>query len=354
YGALLHLRAELYRRHGLASYRAPCPVISVGNLSAGGTGKTPMVLWLAQRLRGWPQRLAIVSRGYGAAARPVADGPRGVTVVADPDGIRLASPQAGDEPLLLARNLPGVTVLTGANRARLIEYAVTRYGAGIILMDDGFQHLRVQRDLDLLLMDARHPLGNGHVLPGGILREWPRAVQRADAILLTRCPTEALFEQAREILAPWVCDKPLLRADHQGVACLRLGDEQPLPLATLAQQPVLAFCGIARPDSFARSLAAISVSSRAFLAFPDHFAFTRASITRLIQQARACQAEALLCTEKDAVKVQPEWLEEGTSAFPLYYLRMRMHFATEPLWLNQRLRLLLGPAGPDAGPHPPA
>ncbi len=355
YGAVMGLRATLYRRHLLSAYRAPCPVISVGNLSAGGTGKTPMVLWLAQQLAPWHRRLAIVSRGYGTPATRTPGGPEGITIVADPDGVRLAPPQAADEAVLLARRLPGVTVLTGADRSRLIRFAVAQYGAEIILMDDGFQHLRVQRDLDLVLMDARRPLGNGALLPGGILRECPQALHRCHAIILTRCGSEGLFEEAKGLLTPLVPGKPLWRANHQPADWMPLGETNPLPLSALTATPVLAFCGIARPDSFARLLEQTGTRTTGWEIFPDHFAFTQKRLDALVQTAHAQQAQALVCTEKDAVKIDPDWLKGEGSPLPLLFLRMDLHFPTPPVWLYQRLTALLGPpSSPDAAPHPPA
>ncbi|MEO5362153.1 MAG: tetraacyldisaccharide 4'-kinase [Magnetococcus sp. DMHC-8] len=355
YGAIMQGRAGLYRRRILPSFRAPCPVISVGNLTAGGTGKTPMVLWLARQLAHGPHRLAIVSRGYGTPAASQPGQPEGVTVVADPDGVRIHPPRAADEAALLARHLPGVTILTGADRARLIRFAVTQYGVGLILMDDGFQHLRVQRDLDLVLLDARHPLGNGALLPGGILRERPQALHRADGLVVTRCGDAALFAQASATLARFAPDKPILQADHQPTAWQQPGDAQTLPLSTLADTPVLAFCGIARPDSFARLLAQTRTSVTGWQIFPDHFAFTRQTLATLIRQGHATRAQALVCTAKDAVKIPPAWLEAFTPTLPLFVLQMEMVFPTAPVWLQAQLATLAGITySPDAAPRPPA
>ncbi|MEO5339014.1 MAG: tetraacyldisaccharide 4'-kinase [Magnetococcus sp. MYC-9] len=352
YGGIMGLRAELYHRRILPSYRAPCPVISVGNLSAGGTGKTPMVLWLARQLAPWQAGLAIVSRGYGASAPPDDEHP-GITQVADANGPRLGPAEAGDEALLLAHNLPGVTILTGADRARLIRHAVDCCGSRLILMDDGFQHLRVQRDLNVLLMDARQPLGNGALLPGGILRESPQAMRRADVIILTRCESPELFAQARQRLTPHAPQTPFLHAEHRPTAWLRLGETAPLPLSALQRVPVLAFCGIARPDSFAQTLARLQVHTTGLVTLTDHAAFGRPVMARLIRQARARQAQAMVCTEKDAVKILPVWLEAEPPHLPLYVLRMAIHFPEPPLWLQQRLASLVDTPlnSPTVAPH---
>lgn len=358
YGAAQRLRTDLYRRGLLASYRAPCPVISVGNLTAGGTGKTPTVLWLARQFLARhanhhtpegrrptpPGSLAIVSRGYGTTARrhatnPAGDSPRQqhVTLVADPDGVRLDPPDAADEATLLARNLPGVVVLTGPDRARLIRFAVEQYDTRLIMMDDGFQHLRVQRDLDLVLVDAKRPLGNGAMLPGGVLREPPSALTRCDAMLITRADDPVATQNTQALLAQLAPGKPIFCAQHQPQAWVRLGSEQPHDLSTLAHTPVLAFCGIARPNSFVHLLETLNTQTTGFHAFPDHFAFSEQEMNHLIQKARATHAKALVCTEKDAVKISPSWLAARQDGLPLFFLRMDLVFSEEPTWIYEQL-----------------
>ncbi|MBF0348154.1 MAG: tetraacyldisaccharide 4'-kinase, partial [Magnetococcales bacterium] len=184
YGWVQAGRTHLYRRGWLTRWQGACPVISVGNLTAGGTGKTPMVAWLGRYFldRGIP--LAIVSRGYRQRSRAP------ITLVANREQRILDAPEAADEAVLLAQELPGAVVLTGPDRRRLIHHATHHLGCRLILMDDGFQQVPVYRDLDLVLLDARHPWGNGRILPGGVLREFPRAIGRADGIIFTRAGNE--------------------------------------------------------------------------------------------------------------------------------------------------------------------
>ena len=341
YGAIQYLRTEMYRRNLLSSYRPPCQVISVGNLSAGGTGKTPMVLWLArqlsQRLRRKEGGVAIVSRGYGTAQTPFSTTPKGITIVATPEGIHLTPPQAADEAALLAYNLPGVVVLTGADRADLIHFAIEQYGSELILMDDGFQHLRVKRDLDLVLVDAQHPFGNGYLLPGGILREQPSALQRCDALLITRAHDRIATEKTKALLQQTVPGKPILCADHRPQAWMRLDTTQPIALSMLENRPVLAFCGIARPDSFAKLLGNTKIQTAGLHIFPDHFPFTKHTLENLIQKARSVQAQALVCTEKDAVKISKAWLTTDLGTFPLFFLRMELVFLEDATWIKNRM-----------------
>ncbi len=171
YGGIQWLRRRLYHLGVLRAWRAPCPVISVGNLSSGGTGKG--------------LRPAIISRGYRQGSTEP------VTIVSGLEKQRLKPPVAADEAALLAQRLPGVPVLTGPDRVRSIREALARFDVNLVLLDDGFQHLKVQRDLNIVLLDAHHPLGNGRVLPGGILREFPSALKAADLVFLTRKWTTA-------------------------------------------------------------------------------------------------------------------------------------------------------------------
>ena len=330
YGGIQALRAWGYR-HGLPpTFRPPCPVISVGNLTAGGTGKTPMVRWLAQQLRAMGKNPAIVSRGYGQEARGA------VTVVADRSGLLLSPPLAADEAVLLARNLPGVPVLTGKKRIHPIRHAIERLGADIILLDDGFQHLQVARDLNLLLMDCRHPLGNGRLLPGGILRESPAALARCDAIVLTRARQPQWRHAARQLLAGLAPDKPLLFADHQPAGWHPLGGPStPLPEPFPGPAPVFACAGIARPDAFRETLAALGVNLVGFHPFPDHHPFSAAAMARLNAMARQAGAAFLLCTEKDAVKMDAATLE-----MPTFFLGLELVFLENPGWLWEKMGLL--------------
>ncbi|MBF0426780.1 MAG: tetraacyldisaccharide 4'-kinase [Magnetococcales bacterium] len=330
YGSLQALRAHGYARRWRAAFRPPRPVISVGNITSGGTGKTPLVLWLAQEILGLGYRPAIVSRGYGQeSATPI-------TVVADPDGVRARPPLVADEPFLLANRLPGVAVLTGPERALLIRAALERYPIDIILMDDAFQHLQVARDLDLLLLDARQPWGNGHLLPAGVLREFPAAVRRCDGLILTRANQANAPEVVEQQLTQLAPGKPILRAHHHPECWVRVGTGETLPLAALSTPRVQPFCALARPDAFRATLDGLGMHTQPLAIFPDHHPFQPSDLARLVHRATRGGAEILVCTEKDAVKINAAWSE-----MPLFYLRMAFHFPTNPDWLRARLRTLL-------------
>ncbi|MBF0627884.1 MAG: tetraacyldisaccharide 4'-kinase [Magnetococcales bacterium] len=325
-GGLQWLKAKRHELGICRAYRAPCPVISVGNLTVGGTGKTPMVLWIARRLQAAGHRVAVVSRGYRQESRAR------VTVVADPDGVRLAPPEAADEAVLIARSLPGVTVLTGADRPALIRHAVEALQCDRIVMDDGFHRLDVARDLDLVLVDARRPFGNGRLLPGGILREFPAALSRCDALILTRADDPISTGKSLERLGRLFPGQPLLTAIHAPTAWIPIHPPgPPLPLDALRGQAAYAFCGLAAPEGFQRTLAALPLALTGFHPFPDHHPFTSAELERLQKEAQKGGADCLVCTEKDAVKVH------ASPAIPLFALRVEMQVEQGRGWLEREM-----------------
>lgn len=328
YGGVQFLRAHFYQV--LPTYHAPCPVISVGNLTTGGTGKTPMVWWLASYLQQAKQQVGVVSRGYLQHSKAP------ITVVADPDGIRLTPPMAADEAALLATALPGITVLTGKNRPDLIRHAVEQFQCNFILMDDGFQRLDVHKELNLLLLDAQRPFGNGRLLPGGLLREFPNAINRCDAIVLTRAHHPQATQKIRHYLQTHHPNKPVMTAIHRPTAWIPLHpNAQPLPLDALTE-PVLAFCGLATPEAFLHTLQAQAIHLTDFRPFPDHHVFSNQEITQLENLAKTTGAKALVCTEKDAIK-----LINQQKTVPIFALRVEMSFQEKPEWLENRLQALI-------------
>jgi tetraacyldisaccharide 4'-kinase len=320
YAAALRLRAWLYARDRLKSYRAPVPVISVGNLSVGGTGKTPMVDYLVRYVSGLGKRVAVVSRGYGSTQGA------GVRVVCAGQGPLLEAGQAGDEPLLLARRNPAALVVVAPRRADGVRRAVA-LGAEVVLLDDGFQHLAVARDFDLVLLDAARPFGNGRVLPAGLLRESRTALRRGDLFVLTRC-------RDAQASAP-ALPGPVLRCRHElAPQAMSLGGET-RRLKDLAALRGVAFAGIARPRDFFRGLEAQGLHLAACLSFSDHAAYDGATLARLTRVAAG--ADFLVTTEKDAVKLAGVRLP-----LPCFYVPLELVFL-EPGQLQERLRPVICP-----------
>lgn len=293
YRVVAGLRAGLYRCGLMSVYRAAVPVISVGNLTVGGTGKTPVTDALVKRLIARGMRVAVVSRGYGGRYQ------NAVGTVSLGDGRVLMLPRdAGDEPCLLAVRNPALRVYVARRRALGVK-AAEEAGAQIIILDDGFQHLAVCRDLNIALLDARAPFGNGQLLPAGPLREAPGALRRADLVILTHA------EQSNRREIPF--SGSVLRCRHRLADTLITLDGKEVPWSALTGQSVLAFAGIARPDDFFAALQARGVMLSGTLALNDHQDYSGEQLNRLLQ---SCDNNKLLITtEKDAVKL-------STIAFP--------------------------------------
>lgn len=322
YALAMQARAQAYA-HGLMRVRRmPAPVVSVGNLSMGGTGKSPLVQYVARLLLAHGHKPAIISRGYGGRAR----GP--VNVVSEGRGALLSAQEAGDEPRWLADTLPGVPVLTGKKR-HLPAAAAIRMGAEVLILDDGFQHLAVDRDVNLALFNADRLSGNGRVFPGGELREPLSALKRATAFVLTTVGegNRAGAMAFGEALTRRFPDRPVFLAAYTAAGAIRLspgGDCDCLPLAVAQAQMatgLFAFCGIAEPGAFFQSLASLQVPLKGVCALDDHHAYRAAHLPLLCAKARRCGAQALVTTEKDLVKLAPL---VHTLELPLYCLRMQV------------------------------
>lgn len=304
YGVVMQLRAWCYRSGVCRVRRLPRPVISVGNLTVGGTGKTPVTAWIARQLLAQGLKVAVLSRGYGGSLEGQ------VALVADGQNLLLTPDQCGDEPYLLASTIPGLMVVIGSDRYRAGQLAMERLRPDVFLLDDGFQHLRLHRDLNILLMDCRRPVGNGHVLPAGPLREPASAIQRADRLIYTRCA-------ATDVPATLDLQLPQCLARHRIASFRRLSDDVELRPEQLLGDKVAAFAGIADPQGFFDGLRHAGIVVSASLALADHEAYGGATLARLGRLGRETGAAWLLTTEKDGVKVRqlaPDWLPQVVTA----------------------------------------
>ncbi|MDR1989107.1 MAG: tetraacyldisaccharide 4'-kinase [Acidobacteriaceae bacterium] len=322
YGAAAAERRQWYARHPSRVRRLARPVVSVGNLRVGGSGKTPVTAYIARLLVRQGERPAILSRGYRRA-----NPQNGVTVVSDTTGVRADVDTAGDEPLMLARELPGVPVLVATERARAGQMAEERYGATVHILDDGFQHLQLARDIDLLLI-AEADLAE-LVLPGGLLRESIDTASVADAVLVSD-PDDAAAARVVEQLGP--------REAFQVVRAFRA----PRTLldnteTSIGGTRVLAVSGIARPERFVHDLSGAGVIVAGSMAFPDHHRYTRGDIDRILETARQASADLIVTTHKDAVRLERfSWTE-----IPAVYLPLDVRVTPEARfsdWLLERLR----------------
>lgn len=300
-GASLHRTA--YRRGWLPRVRLPARVVSVGNLTVGGSAKTPLVAWLARQLRARGHKVAVLSRGVGGTRQ------RAINVVSDGKRVLSTPDEVGDEPLWIAGASPGVPVLAGRNRAALGLRALAVFGSEVLLLDDGFQHHRLVRDVDLVCVDASLGLGNRHVLPRGPLREPVGALNLADALVITRRrPGDA---PGLESVSPLI---PRFGFDLEPLALRPVSGGERLAPSALRGLRLGLLAGIARPDRLREHLVEMGGDVVAEHVRPDHHGYTRAEIASLDRGL------PWVTTGKDAVKIPPEWanglrlwvIEEGT------------------------------------------
>jgi len=314
-GLSVYLAAEqigLRRRTRLA-----VPVISTGNLSVGGTGKTPMVQLAARHFQQQGRSVAILSRGYRGARE------LGEAAVSDTSGrVLLGADEAGDEAALLARTLPGVPVIAGKDRRRSGRIALDRFNSDLLLLDDGLQYWQLARDLDIVLVDAKKPFDNGYPLPRGLLREPKRNIRRAGVILVTRSDRISSEEKMalREELTRLAPGVPVFFARHRaaGWHAATPGGEGIQP------EECLAVCAIAQPESFLQAAEQAGITVVGSLVFEDHARYGQAEKDQIAGKIKECGAHCILTTEKDAVKMPPNFLD-----VPIFTLRTEIEIEDE-------------------------
>ena len=286
YGMIVDARNRRYDAGRSEIHRATCPVVSVGNITVGGTGKTPFVEWIVRRLETLGRKPAVLSRGYGGSGGD------------------------NEEARLLAENCPGVPMLCDPDRVAAAERACREHAADCLVLDDGFQHRRLHRDLDIVLVDATRPFGTGRFFPAGILREGLSGLRRADAIVITRCDKldvdslDALHNGLAE-LAP---DAVIARAVHRPAALVGL-DGASEDADWLGQKSVLAFSGVGNPGAFEQTLLNLRSRPLGAVRFGDHHLYSADDVERLAAHAKLLEADAVVTTQKDAVKLREMWPE---------------------------------------------
>lgn len=302
----VHVRNACYRKGVFRSRRLSCKVVSIGNITVGGTGKTPMSIYVASAVRQMGLRVAVLSRGYRGASE------KSGGIVSDGETVRMNPAQAGDEPYLMASKLKGVPVLVGRNRYRMGEIAVDRFNVDVLVLDDGFQHVALARDLDIVLLDDRRPFGNRHLLPRGTLREPLSALARSDAFILTRTvsPGSVSLDAIHDIAK----HRPVFTSSHRPGIQKIIGREKPLssaqtgtpplqPETFLDRRPVFVFSGISGNKDFHHTVRHLGVKLTGALEFPDHHFYSSGDIARIHRRAVDAGAELLLTTEKDYARI---------------------------------------------------
>ncbi len=327
YGAAVRIRSFLFDQDIIRSRQLPCRVVSVGNITVGGTGKTPMTIRVAELARQLGLRPVILSRGYKGGAE------KSGGIVSDGTNMLMSPAMAGDEPFMMGRRLPGVPVLVGADRRRMGQMAIDAFSPDLIVLDDGFQHRYLRRDLDLVLVDDRIFPGNGHLLPRGLLREPVSALHRSSAVILTRCnfPQSISFRR----LAAEVPGKPLFISRHapyvdgiyqngDPVSSCR-SDSVHTDLSLLNHAGVMLFSGIARNAEFSRMATEAGASVLEAMEFPDHHPYTDRDCQAIIRRVKELSPDYLVTTEKDYIRI----MDRLHTPVPLVVVGVRIDFGPD-------------------------
>lgn len=300
YGLIVRVRQWCYRRGWCASSRLPCRVVSVGNVTVGGTGKTPVVILLAEWLLAEGRRVAVLSRGYkrenGAPYRLVSDGER---LLADPS-------EAGDEPFLIARRCPTAIVAVGADRAALGRWVLAHHPVDCMILDDGFQHLALSRDLDLVLLDATDAPGLDAMVPAGRLREPLTGLGRAAALVVTRADSKEEVEAVcRRLKAAHLPVDDAIEIRFTPESLIAVSASRMHPLEWCRGRKTWLVSGIGNRESFRRSVASLGVDIIGETAFSDHHRYHADDVRRVRADAQTAGSDMVLTTEKDAGKLEP-------------------------------------------------
>lgn len=316
YGAVTRARLALYRHGTFRTIRLSRPVISVGNITTGGTGKTPLVEWICRTLAAENLKICILTRGYGRenAGRRV--------LVSDGKTVFASAREAGDEPFMLASALIGVAaVISDADRVAAGEGAIKHLGTDCFVLDDGFQHLRLARDLNIVTIDATNPFGGGSLLPYGRLREPLSGLTRADCVVLTRTDQDEEVEALRLEIARLTHGRPIFLSQMKPVGVARIETNE---LTSRAPLTLMAFCAIGNPRSFFCQLRKDGYELTAEKSFSDHHRYSQEDVDALCLRAKALGAEALITTAKDAVKIS-----SLRFSLPCYVLRTEISIREE-------------------------
>src|SRR5213082_2500212 len=328
YERLVQLRLYLYRKRVFRERALGCLVISIGNLTVGGTGKTPIVEKFARALQSGGRRVAILSRGYKSVPRKRSwldrikkkdvDPPR---VVSDGKSLLLDSLTAGDEPYMLAHNLRDVIVLVDKDRVKSGRFAIDKWNIDTLLLDDGLQYLHLKHRLDMVLVDRQAPFGNEFLLPRGTLRESPRNLRRASYIFITKNTGEPNFELMRRIRR-YNRTAEVIECAHKPLYLQNIFTGEQLPLEALHDAFIGSLCAIAAPESFENALTKLGAHIDLAKRYIDHHYYTEAELTSFINRCVRRDLAMIVTTEKDSVRMPR--LSETELKVPIYFLRVEI------------------------------
>jgi tetraacyldisaccharide 4'-kinase len=309
YGIIICIRNFLYSKGWLKIHRADVPVISIGNITTGGTGKTPLVIWLCRRIISDSEfkisssQCAIMTRGYKAEQH------------------------YRDEPAVLAESCPGVQVVVNPDRVAGATEAVGRFGAKVLIMDDGFQHRRLGRDVNIVAIDSTVPFGYGKLLPAGLLREPIGSLNRADAVVITRCDqvNEAELTQIEDRLKRINPEIVIARSMHAPI-CAKSIEDREIGLEELEGKKIFAFCGIGNPGAFLNTVKGLGAELVGSKVFDDHYHYTDDCVADIYEQAQRLDAELILTTQKDWVSISSSAIPKMGEGVNFVYLAIELRF----------------------------
>lgn len=329
YGVAVGVRNRLYDLGVLPAVHVGVPTISVGNISAGGTGKTPFVLELISRICKLDPRIAgkiaVVSRGYGRSTK-------GLEIVSDGKRIFGDPFSSGDEPYMIADSSPRTIVIVDEDRVRGAQLAVEQFKAKSIVLDDGFQHRHIKRDLEIVLLDGRNPLGNKLLLPAGFLREPVSSLSRSDLIVLSKSAGDDAELAERCTRMSDLTNKPVIATRMTSRYWKRVGKSEIEGLAQVSGKRVVAFAGIANPRSFFETVESFGGDIVAYIPLPDHCNYSKFTLDKIAHSFSANRAEWLVTTEKDAFKLPPI-----LKLLPAYALAVRQEVVVGAVILDELL-----------------
>ena len=318
YSAIITMRVRFYQWGLFRTHRLSCKVISIGNITLGGAGKTPMTIYLAKTLYRLGFRVVILSRGYkGQLEQSCSIITDGKTVFMDPE-------TAGDEPYLMAEKLTGIPIVVGKNRYECGQLAIKKFTPQVILLDDAFQHLSLYRDINIVLMDFTRPLGNRHVIPRGLLREPAPNVDRSDLVILTRADIDHSHSQT----VPYVGNKPVFRCRHEPDQLMHTDDNGNIVLFSpdkLTNQKVYAFSGIANNYDFVQMLSGLQYQITGSSGFDDHHNYSDFDLETIAANAQNSSAKFIVTTEKDYVKI----VKKINWPLPIFALGIKLNFGLD-------------------------
>lgn len=334
----VRLRLRLYNQRYMRDYNLGCPVISIGNLTVGGTGKTPVVEMFARALSEAGQKVAILSRGYKSAKPPLLHRLKSTLtgesletpprIVSDGESVLLDSRVAGDEPYMLASNLPGVVVLVDKDRVKAGAWGIRHFGVDTLVLDDGLQYLRLKRRLDVVLVDSNAPFGTGYLLPRGTLREPAAHLRRAHYVFITKChhqSNEALIARIKR----YNKTAEIIECSHAPRYLQNAFTNERLPLETLRGAYLATMCGIAAPESFEDLLTDLGAIIEARRRFTDHHRYREQEVLSLMNQCVDRDLSMILTTEKDAVRLP----KLTRSDVPIFFLRVEIEILSgQDIW----------------------